>query len=36
MAKQIAKQCCGLAFTEASDYKEHLKEHELEAGCACG
>ncbi len=36
MAKQIAKQCCGLVFSSASEFKEHLEEHDLEATCSCG
>lgn len=36
MAKQIAKQCCGIVFTSASEFKEHLEEHNVEAACGCG
>jgi hypothetical protein len=36
MERQTAKQCCGLVFTSASEFKEHLEEHKLEQTCGCG
>jgi hypothetical protein len=36
MDKQVAKQCCGLVFADASGFKEHLEEHDLTETCGCG